>query len=203
MADRGMADRAGRVIAGRAAGRRLLGSGPATRPLTDRVKEALFAILEPNLPGSRFLDLCAGTGAGAIEALSRGAASATLVERDPEAIRTIGANLERTGLDGPAVRVVQADAGALLSADDPELGGPFDIVLLDPPYDDPALLTSLLGSLARPAREGLLTAQPIIVAKHFWKAAPPASIGLLRSSRERRFGETTLTFYGRVAREDG
>ena len=203
MPDRGAADRAGRVIAGRAAGRRLLGSGPATRPLTDRVKQTLFAILEPSLPGSRFLDLCAGTGAGAIEALSRGAASATLVERDPEAIRTIQGNLERTGLAGPEVQVVRADAGDWLAGAAQGSIGLFDIVLLDPPYDDAVLLTRLLDGLGGPAGEAILAAEPIIVAKHFWKAPPPASIGLLRSNRERRFGETTLMFYGRVAREDG
>ena len=105
-----MADHAGRVIAGRAAGRRLAAPGPGTRPLTDRVKQALFAILEPELAGARFLDLCAGTGAAAIEALSRGAAGALLVELDARACRTITENLAHTGLAGLTVSVVRADA---------------------------------------------------------------------------------------------
>jgi 16S rRNA (guanine966-N2)-methyltransferase len=190
------------VIAGRAAGRRLLGAGGATRPLTDRVKQTLFAILEPSLVGANFLDLCAGTGAGAIEALSRGAVSAVLVERDPQAIRTISANLARTGLAGPRVRVVRADALAWLATAEAAASGPFELVLLDPPYDDPALLANLLASLGGPAGSGLLAGRPTVVAKHFWRSTPPAAIGLLRSNRERRFGETTLTFYGRVATED-
>ncbi len=190
------------MIAGRAAGRRLLGAGQATRPLTDRVKQTLFAILEPGLLGARFLDLCAGTGGGAIEALSRGAASAVLVERDPQAIRTIEANLVRTGLGGPRVQVVQADALAWLATAEAAASGPFELVLLDPPYDDPALLANLLASLGGPAGAGLLAGRPTVVAKHFWRSTPPAAIGLLRSNRERRFGETTLTFYGRVATED-
>jgi 16S rRNA (guanine966-N2)-methyltransferase len=191
------------VIAGRAAGRRLLGSGPVTRPLTDRVKQTLFAILEPSLPGARFLDLCAGTGAGAIEALSRGAASAVLVERDPQAIRVIGENLARTGLAGPGARVVRADALAWLATPEAAASGPFELVLLDPPYDDPELLANLLAGLGGPAGVALLAGRPTVVAKHFWRSTPAASIGLLRSNRERRFGETTLTFYGRIATEGG
>ena len=198
---------AGRVIAGRAAGRRLVGSGPGTRALTDRVKQTLFAILEPDLPGSRFLDLCAGTGAGGIEALSRGATSATFVERDPDAVRIIADNLDRTGLAGPSVRVVRADAGAWLRSPTAAADGPFDIVLLDPPYDDATLLAELLGTLggdssAEPEAGRILAPAALVVAKHFRRTSPPAGIGLLRSIRERRFGETTLTFYRRVALED-
>lgn len=209
---------AGRVIAGRAAGRRLAAPGPGTRPLTDRVKQTLFAILEPELPGARFLDLCAGTGAGGIEALSRGAAVAVMVERDARACRTIAENLERTGLAGPSVRVVRADAAAwlvtaarapagapapaLTAAGDPA-HGPFDLVLVDPPYDNPDLLETLLGTLGADTAGRLLSADAGIIAKHFWRAAPPDRIGLLRSVRERRFGETTLTFFRRVATEDG
>ncbi len=207
-----MAGDAGRVIAGRAAGRRLAAPGPGTRPLTDRVKQTLFAILEPDLPGARFLDLCAGTGAGAIEALSRGAVAAVLVERDARACRTIAENLERTGLAGPSVRVVRADAAAWLvtaaratartGVRDPT-DGPFDLVLVDPPYDHPELLEALLATLGREAAGRFLRADAGIIAKHFWRAAPPERIGLLRSVRERRFGETTLTFFRRVATEDG
>ena len=81
-----MAD-AGRVIAGTARGIRLEAPGPGTRPLADRVKQTLFAILEPDLPGARVLDLFAGSGAAGIEALSRGAASATFVEHDAGATK--------------------------------------------------------------------------------------------------------------------
>ena len=100
---------AGRVIAGTARGLRLLAPGEGTRPLADRVKQTLFAILEPDLPGARVLDLYAGSGAGGIEALSRGAAEAIFVERDSAAVATIKANLERTRLAAPA-EVIRGDA---------------------------------------------------------------------------------------------
>jgi adenine-specific DNA methylase len=89
---------AGRVIAGSARGTRLRAPGEGTRPLSDRVKETLFAILEPNLAGANVLDLFAGSGAGGIEALSRGAAHATFVERDPTAAHVIGENLAHARL---------------------------------------------------------------------------------------------------------
>jgi 16S rRNA (guanine966-N2)-methyltransferase len=211
-----LAGDAGRVIAGSAAGRRLSAPGPGTRPLSDRVKQTLFAILEPRLPGSRFLDLCAGSGAGGIEALSRGAAHAVLVEQDGRTCKTIAENLARTGLAGPAATVIRAEAGAWLANQggasgstsggapgNGSTGGPFDLVLVDPPYDQSELLESLLAALGGPAAERLLAADAMVVAKHFWRAAPPARIGLLRSTRERRFGETTLTFYRRAGTEDG
>ena len=180
---------AGRVIAGTARSIRLEAPGPGTRPLADRVKQTLFAILEPDLQGARFLDLFAGSGAAGIEALSRGAARATFVERDAGSVRVIKANLDRTGLAGNGrAEVVRADAIEWLSGQ----SRTFDIAVLDPPYDDPATLTRALEALAP-----LLAARARVVAKHFWRSAPPATIGLLASERGRRFGETALTFYRR------
>src|SRR5712691_9890461 len=99
-----------RVIAGEAKGRRLVWpKGAATRPATDRIRETLFALLEPLLPGARVLDLFAGAGTLGIEALSRGAARATFVERDPGALVALRANLETTGLAARAT-VVRSDA---------------------------------------------------------------------------------------------
>ncbi len=100
-----MAD-AGRVIAGSARGVRLAAPGPGTRPLADRVKQAIFGSLEPVLADSNVLDLCAGSGAAAIEALSRGAARAILVERDAATCRVIRENLRRADVAGRA-RVVR------------------------------------------------------------------------------------------------
>src|SRR5207244_100102 len=100
---------AGRVIAGTARGIRLLAPGPGTRPLADRVKQTLFAILEPELPGAVVLDLFTGSGAAGIEALSRGAQSAVFVEKDAGAARVIAENLRRTRLAGPRVAVVRGD----------------------------------------------------------------------------------------------
>jgi 16S rRNA (guanine966-N2)-methyltransferase len=183
---------AGRVIAGTARGIRLSAPGPGTRPFADRVKEALFAILEAELRGARVLDLFAGSGAGGIEALSRGAAGATFVERDPGAVATIKANLERAHLAGPAARVVRAEALAWLRSATGPVAGPYDLVLADPPYDRSDVLARTLASLG----DGrLLAPRAQVVAKHFWRDGPSERVGLLASARERRFGETALTFY--------
>lgn len=188
-----MAD-AGRVIAGSARGVRLAAPGPGTRPLADRVKQTLFAILEPALEGAVVLDLFAGSGAGGIEALSRGAARAVFVERDGRTARVVAENLRRAGL-GAAAEVVRRDAVAWL-ADPAGAGpaGPFDIILVDPPYADADVLARALEL----AGEHLAPAG-VAVAKHFWRNPPPARIGLLASVRGRRFGETALTFYRRRA----
>ena len=185
-----MAD-AGRVIAGSARGLRLGAPGAGTRPLGDRVKQTLFAIIERDLPGAWVLDLYAGSGAAGIEALSRGAERATFVERDPTATRVIAANLVRTHLADRA-RVVTADAVRWLGGAEALAAGPFRIVFVDPPYADVALLSRSLDALG-----ALLTPDARVVAKHFWRDQPPAQVGLLASELERRFGETTLTFYRR------
>ena len=181
------------MIAGSAAGLRLLAPGPATRPLGDRVKQALFAILEPDLPGAAVLDLFAGSGAAGIEALSRGAARAVFVDRDAAAVRTIRANLERTGFADRA-DVRPGDALAYLRAD-AAAAGPFDLAIVDPPYADTAALHAALTGLGNP---GIVAPSGRVVVKHFWRETLPDEIGLLRSERSRRFGETALTFYGRA-----
>ncbi len=122
------------MIAGSVGGLALKGPpGATTRPITDRVKESVFAHLGPMLPGAIVLDLFAGSGALAIEAMSRGASRAVLVERDPGALTTIEANLAKTRLTSQA-RVHRGEVigflGGLMA---PE--GPFDLVFADPPYD--------------------------------------------------------------------
>ena len=181
------------MISGTARGRALVSPGEGTRPLGDRVKQTLFAILEPTIRKRAFLDLFAGSGAGGIEALSRGAARAVFVERDQGALATIQRNLHATGLAGPQAPVVLAKAGRWLE-DHGRHVGPFAAALLDPPYDRPELLEAALQAIAAAGPDGILEADGVVVAKHFWKTPPPAEIGLLRSIRERRFGETTLTF---------
>ena len=184
-----MAD-AGRVIAGTERGIRLVTPGPSTRPLGDRVKQTLFAVLGADLRDASVLDLFAGSGAAGIEALSRGARSATFVERDRAAARVIEDNLGRTHLTGRGV-VVRAEATAWLAA---RAAGsePWDVAILDPPYAETQLLTRALEAVGRP---GVMKRGGRVVAKHFWRDTPPARIGLLASERERRFGETALTFY--------
>jgi 16S rRNA (guanine966-N2)-methyltransferase len=183
---------AGRVIAGSARGIRLLAPGEGTRPLADRVKQTLFAILEPDLGDALVLDLFAGSGAGGIEALSRGAARAVFVERDRAAARVIAENLGRTRLAERA-EVVRGDVPAYLvgrAASD----GPFDLVLIDPPYAETDLAVRTLGLVGSPDA-ALLAGDAWVVVKHFWRTPPPEAVGLLASVRARRFGETTLTFY--------
>jgi 16S rRNA (guanine966-N2)-methyltransferase len=191
---------AGRVIAGTARGRQLVSPGEGTRPIGDRVKQTLFAILEPTIRNRAFLDLFAGSGAAGIEALSRGAEQAVFVERDPGAIAAIERNLAATGFAAPRARVVRSQVGTWFNAQARDAAspgratvGPFAAILIDPPYDLPELTQAALESIAAAGPGGILDRDGVIVAKHFWRT-PPAEIGLLRSARERRFGETGLTF---------
>jgi 16S rRNA (guanine966-N2)-methyltransferase len=188
-----MAD-AGRVIAGSAKGIRLRAPGPGTRPLADRVKQTLFAILEPELAGARVLDLFAGSGAGGIEALSRGAASATFVEHDSGAAGVIDANLRAASLAGDRAVLIRSDA--LRWLDGGPYGAPFDVVLVDPPYAETDLMKRVLSILGAP--DAPLADDARVVAKHFWRDRPPERIGMLAAERDRRFGETALTFYRRT-----
>ncbi|MBW8824177.1 MAG: 16S rRNA (guanine(966)-N(2))-methyltransferase RsmD [Xanthomonadales bacterium] len=122
-----------RIVGGRWRGTKLpVPDVSGLRPSSDRVRETLFNWLQPVLPGARVLDLFAGTGALGLEALSRGAAAATLVERDRSASAGLRASIDRLGAADTA-RLVQADALAWLAG---TTGGPFDIVFVDPPFAD-------------------------------------------------------------------
>ena len=186
---------AGRVVAGTARGIRLFGPGERTRPLGDRVKQSLFAILEPSLRGSVFVDLYAGSGAAGIEALSRGAARAIFVERDLRAVETIARNLEASGLAAGAVVVRQDATEWIRVARRHELAdGPAAIVFLDPPYESGDELDASLSSLDREGPDGVVSRGGSVVAKHF-RGTEPSPTRLLRSVRRERFGDTILTFY--------
>jgi 16S rRNA (guanine966-N2)-methyltransferase len=201
-----MAD-AGRVITGIAKGVRLLAPGEGTRPLSDKVKQALFASLESELGDAwpvPFLDLFAGSGAAGIEALSRGSPAAVFVERDERVARVIRQNLARAGFDrrapddDPALaigqpRVVRSEAVRFLDGDARSAGGPFGAALVDPPYGDAGMLATLerLGD----AERGWLATEAVVVAKRFWRDELPATVGILHRLRDRRFGETVLTFF--------
>lgn len=192
----------GRVVAGRARGIQLAAAGSATRPLADRVKQAIFGSLEPLLPGSAVLDLCAGSGAAAIEALSRGAARAVLVERDDAAVAVIRENLRRTGL---AVKATVVRREVLAALRDPEMRGDrFDLAIVDPPYAETALRDAILAILG--ASDGPLCEDATVIVTAYWRDTPRDEVGLLRSTRVRRFGETAITLYrrdqGRVAAAD-
>jgi len=184
---------AGRVIAGSARGVRLIGPGEGTRPLGDRVKQTLFAILEVQIRDRPFLDLYAGSGSAGIEALSRGASGAVFVESDRKAIQAIHRNLEATGLAGPSVIVSDRRVASWLARAGAGAGG-FSAVVVDPPYEVPAELNRALAGIAAPGRGVILAEDGVVVAKHFWKE-PPEPGPLLRSFRQERFGETALSFY--------
>jgi 16S rRNA (guanine966-N2)-methyltransferase len=190
---------AGRVVAGQARGIRLVAPGEGTRPLGDRLKQSLFAMLEPAVRERPFLDLFAGSGAGGIEALSRGASGATFVESARVATTAIERNLAATRLAGAGATVVRSDALAWLDARGSVHGGqpaaPFAVVLVDPPYDRPELLEGALQRIARAGPGRVLAGDGLAVVKHASRTAVPDEIGLLRSVRERRFGESMLTLY--------
>lgn len=173
-----------RVIAGSARGVPLrVPKDRATRPITDRVKETLFAILGERVPEARVLDLYAGSGAIGIEALSRGAASAVLVEHGRSAVEAIGANLAATRTAADA-RVHASDVEAYLRS---TTDGPFDLVVLDPPYEVRAIVAPLRAVVPH------LAPGAVVVVKHFWRTEVP-EVGGLAAFRQRRFGETMLTF---------
>ena len=173
-----------RVIGGEAGGQPLVAPRDReTRPISDRVKEALFGMLGTRVIGARVLDLYAGSGAIGIEALSRGAAHATFVERGPAAVAAIRENLRRTGF--PARAEVQARAVERFLAAEPAVG--WDLVVLDPPYAE-RTLGPVLDRVPP-----ILAADGLVVVKHFWRTEVPIPPGLA-ATRRRRFGETALTF---------
>jgi len=188
---------AGRVITGAAGGLRLEAPGPGTRPFSDKVKQALFSMLESerdDIWEQPVLDLFAGSGAAGIEALSRGAPAVVLVEKDGRAAAVIRRNLERTHLAAPA-SVLRRDVLGYLAAG-AVAPAPFGCVVLDPPYARAADMLASLEQLGRP-HAGWLDDEGVVGAKHFWKDAPPERVGWLERVRERRFGETALSVYRR------
>jgi 16S rRNA (guanine966-N2)-methyltransferase len=167
-----------RIVAGRWRGRRIRPPDDArVRPTADRVREAWMSIVMPHLVDARVLDLFAGSGALGLEALSRGAASADLVEVSPVGVRTIRENAERLGA-GDELRVHRADALRFIEKLEPHA---FDVGFADPPYGH---------GLARAVAER-------------WLAVPFASVlGVEHASKEqvpegdtRRYGDTAITFY--------
>ena len=175
-----------RVIAGTARGRRLhVPTGYHVRPTADRTKEALFASLQPRLHGARVLDVFAGTGALGIEALSRGALTATFVERSKPVARVLRDNLESVGLADGAM-IVPREAIPALREDLP--GAPFDIALLDPPYDIDAEELATVLELVQDA----LAPDAIVVVELSRHGAPPRWPERLVADRERRYGDTVL-----------
>lgn len=176
-----------RVIAGEAKGRTLVApEGTGTRPATDRIRESLFAILEPDLGDARVLDLFAGAGTMGIEALSRGAAHVTFVERSATALAALRRNLETTGFVSRA-EVVAANVIAFLDHGVPVRA---QLAFLDPPFADVAILEA---TLAHPNLRSALTANATVVARILRKH-PPRVPEVADVTRTKRIGEEDLLF---------
>lgn len=166
--------------------------GTNTRPTSDRVREALFSSVESamgSLDGRRVLDLFAGSGALGLEAVSRGAGSAVMIEKDARAAATIRANVAELGIAG--VRVVHNSVERVLAGSVP--GDPFDLVLADPPYD---LASSRLVDLLKLLAAGWLGADALVVVERDRRSESLTWPTGIESLRERRYGETML-WYGR------
>jgi 16S rRNA (guanine966-N2)-methyltransferase len=182
-----------RVIAGEAKGRTLKAvPGKGTRPIADRVKEALFDILTPRVPDSRFLDLYAGTGSVGVEALSRGAEGATFVEKAPKAIRVIRENLSLTNQSRRA-RVIQEDVLRFIarSAEDPDDAGTFDIIYVAPPQYQGLWRETLLVL----EQSQLLAPDGVVVAQIFPKEFERLPLIKYVLTDQRTYGSTMLCFY--------
>jgi 16S rRNA (guanine966-N2)-methyltransferase len=191
-----------RVIAGTYKGRRLAApSWTGLRPTSDKLRETIFNILAARVPGARVLDLYAGTGALGIEALSRGAAAVTFVERDRRAQKLIEENLERCGITDGYVIIRASVENALRDLcddlrdrrDQSTNAGPFDIAFLDPPYDrepGPGELTGVLASVAHVMRQGA-----VVVLEHSRRRPSMPLAGRLVRTREVTAGDSALAFY--------
>jgi len=180
-----------RVIAGRARGRRLLAvPGAQTRPITDRAKEALFSILQPELEGARVLDLFAGTGQVGIEALSRGALSCDFNELAPEAIKVIQANLRACGLDGDGARVLRRDAFRLLEQPPSQ---PYHLIFVAPPQYKGLWKRAMLAMDA--AAEDWLAEDGVLVVQIHPKEGDDLELRRLGLDDRRLYGSVELRFY--------
>jgi 16S rRNA (guanine966-N2)-methyltransferase len=179
-----------RVIGGKARGRRFKApKGQALRPTSGRIKESLFNILPHDLTAMKVLDLFAGTGNLAIEALSRGAGEAILVDSSAESAKTMRENLSKLELTGRAkVWLTPVFRALRLLA---RRGETFDIIFLDPPYErrlvDPSLKIIAEGALLRPSG--------VVIAEHSIREGVEKEYGSLALKDQRRYGATLLSFY--------
>lgn len=188
-----------RIIAGNFRGRLLEVPQEGTRPLADRVRQALFAILEPRIPGSRVLDICAGSGAAGLEALSRGAESVQFIEISRRATDTIRRNVSALGVED----LVQIyTAGALAGLDSVVARhDEVDLIIADPPYDDVTLRNQLLAKIATnpsPLKGGGTLVLSRRRSRGGTAQEPPSGLRLVRTLT---FGETEICIYDKCVAE--
>ncbi|MDX6405669.1 MAG: hypothetical protein QOH70_3124 [Blastocatellia bacterium] len=182
-----------RIIAGKYRGRKLKSpSSLETRPTSDRLRETLFNILAPRIKGARFLDLCAGSGAVGIEALSRAAAHATFVDQSRRMCALIEANLETLTIDGDDVEVVNREATDFLRRRAKKEAAPFDIIFYDPPYATD--YEEVLGFLGEHAAR-LLAKDGVLIVEHHKKKDLKEEYGGLKRYRVLEQGDSCLSFY--------
>jgi len=192
-AEREVLGNALRIIAGIYRGRHLK-SPPSldVRPTSDRLRETLFNILAPRIDGVRFLDLCAGSGAVGIEALSRGAAHVTFVDRSRKICGLIEVNLDLCKVPEDQTDIFNLEASDFLHQTNSRKQGPWDIIYFDPPYQENYLrVLDFIGS--HPA--DLLTDDGLVVVEHYYKNHLPEAIDSLRRTRVLKQGDSSLSFY--------
>ena len=178
-----------RIIAGEFRGRRLAAVKGRIRPTSDRVREAIFNVLGPVVADARVLDLFAGTGALSLEALSRGARDAVLVEDQGAALEVLRRNLAALGLEDQ-VRVLPIPVQKALK----KLAGQgerFTLIFLDPPYERGLALKTLSALQG----SGLLLPEARIIAEHSQRETLPEQVGKLILRQCRRYGDTQVAFY--------
>jgi 16S rRNA (guanine966-N2)-methyltransferase len=192
-----------RIIAGKYRGRNLK-SPPSlqVRPTSDRLRETLFNVIAPKIEVARFLDLCAGSGAVGIEALSRGADRVTFVDRSRKMCGLIEANLDLCQIPEDKTRVVQSEAAAFLrqsltskvrkSSRKEQLQNPWDIVFFDPPYAiDYLQVLDIFGSSA----SAMLAENGLLIVEHHHKNELKDQVGSIIRSRILKQGDSALSFY--------
>jgi 16S rRNA (guanine(966)-N(2))-methyltransferase RsmD len=192
-----------RIIAGTYGSRRLEAPpGLSTRPTSDRLRETLFNVLAPRIRGSVFLDLYAGSGAVGLEALSRGAAHVTFVERSPVALKVLRRNLERLGIESgftvhaeSVAAFLRAAAKASAKAIPHEVVFPkqYEVVFLDPPYDAAEEYAATLGVLGE--APGILAPGALVIAEHRRKQSLEDQYGGLKRTRLLEQGDAALSFF--------
>ena len=184
-----------RIIAGTLKGRRLRSPRwPGLRPTSDRLRETLFNVLAPRVAGARVLDAFAGTGALGIEALSRGAATVVFIEQDRRAQALIAENLEHCGVRNGCVIIRGPVARGLRALRGDPASRPFDLVLLDPPYE-------LDADEALAGIDALVAPGGVVVLEHARRQPAPARAGRLVRTREIAAGDSALAFYSPQAAE--
>lgn len=182
-----------RVITGTAKGRRLkTAEGREVRPTAEKVKEAMFSMVQFELEGAVVLDLFAGSGQLGIEALSRGAAKAYFADSSAASIALVRENLEHTGLSDRAEVSHMPNTAFLRTA-----GERFDLAFLDPPYEKGLIARSLPALTERMSEKG------VILCEHERGCRLPGEVGGFRIEKTRDHGKTTITVYRRIKEETG